>query len=998
MDREASKAQTLINSTNKTVPEQVQKTQEILCEQKDTFVSDMLTAGLLLVLWRDVSKTTPGGVYRQNLSSCEDIDKVFLELSDKLEATLGGGLNVLQAAMYDLGTGSPPFVPAQTVLKQHVSVKQTSTTECAQEVDVHQTAHVPPSMEVEQSASVSQESTSEHGTSQQASAGDASGEQTVGVNQQVVEDEQAHTSQSVDVDQSRGVHSTQAITVTQARQDHDQESVVKACMSEPYASMEGGRVFQQEEVQQEQQQHAGFSEGSDASTHTRSAEGDLSGFETEDNATHGENGVLHYASHCAPGSLEILYAGDPHMLALLQGNPHNAPVNVVNPHMQQEEEQQEEQQQEGQPQEGGSQQVKNRCQIKRRTRLPPQKVVPSEALPNVSSSDASAQTSGIPVDLANIVGNCAICLYPICDASYVMPCQHIVHLKCLEDLRASRHKNQCPICREACGRPSKLVASTQLDNLLQAIVQLQHGAASDVAEGEGEVQSDEMEGEVEALVEFLKEQDAELQDAEQWAAEQLAAEQRAVGDEDEGSNEAAQNEDEGEEEEEENATMDEGEEEGEEDAQIHRSRLIPRPRHIIHSDEENESDSAVGSGSSSPLPFSSGGHQSYSSDDAIMSGGQERVRCNFPGCDNGWDDTRECAMCGHPHHHFCANKPQWEEATVTPGGTRSKCAYCSGVVSRPLPAKRTPTPTKPSGKACKSCGNIPHTNELWYFSKCADCLEKGESGLPSSSSTPSQQQPQQQMSQQQAPHQAPQRAQQRAPQQAPQQVLQQTQQEVPQPVQHDEQHASQYEYAAGEIIMGPFDSTMPQYCQWCGVWMTQGTEIAKYMLPPPVDDEGWAHHGCHTTKDHHSPPSLGTPTKPSQSSQPSPAPASSWPSPASAQPAAESSPSQPHTSLRLGKKCRLCNKVPHDNQLHNPHARGLCNDCLEAREAALRKSEEEIAKFKAAQEAKAREQREQHEQQLQADFSKNDDIFAAVDWDALMANPKPPLRDNTGDG
>ena len=624
--------------------------------------------------------------------------------------------------------------------------------------------------------------------------------------------------------------------------------------------------------------------------------------------------------------------------------------------------------------------------------------MPSEALPNVSSSDASAQTSGIPVDLANIVGNCAICLYPICDASYVMPCQHIVHLQCLEDLRASRHKNQCPICREACGRPSKLVASTQLDNLLQAIVQLQHGAASDVAEGEGEVQSDEMEGEVEALVEFLKEQDAELQDAEQRAAEQRAAEQRAVGDEDEGSNEAAQNEDEGEEEEEEDATMDEGEEEGEEDAQIHRSRLIPRPRHIIHSDEENESDSAVGSGSSSPLSFSSGGHQSYSSDDAIMSGGQERVRCNFPGCDNGWDDTRECAMCGHPHHHFCANKPQWEEATVTPGGTRSKCAYCSGVVSRPLPAKRTPTPTKPSGKACKSCGNIPHTNELWYFSKCADCLEKGESGLPSSSSTPSQQQPQQQMSQQQAPHQAPQRAQQRAPQQAPQQVLQQTQQEVPQPVQHDEQHASQYEYAAGEIIMGPFDSTMPQYCQWCGVWMTQGTEIAKYMLPPPVDDEGWAHHGCHTTKDHHSPPSLGTPTKPSQSSQPSPAPASSWPSPASAQPAAESSPSQPHTSLRLGKKCRLCNKVPHDDQLHNPHARGLCNDCLEAREAALRKSEEEIAKFKAAQEAKAREQREQHEQQLQADFSKNDDIFAAVDWDALMVNPKPPLRDNTGDG
>ena len=489
MDREASKAQTLINSTNKTVPEQVQKTQEILCEQKDTFVSDMLTAGLLLVLWRDVSKTTPGGVYRQNLSSCEDIDKVFLELSDKLEATLGGGLNVLQAAMYDLGTGSPPFVPAQTVLKQHVSVKQTSTTECSQEVDVHQTAHVPPSMEVEQSASVSQESTSEHGTSQQASAGDASGEQTVGVNQQVVEDEQAHTSQSVDVDQSRGVHSTQAITVTQARQDHDQESVVNACMSEPYASMErgrvlpgfsqevdmhqtahvsvkqtsttecsqevdvhqtahvppsmeveqsasvsqestsehgtsqqasagdasgeqtvgvnqqvvedeqahtsqsvdvdqsrgvhstqaitvtqarqdhdqesvvnacmsepyasmeGGRVFQQEEVQQEQQQHAGFSEGSDASTHTRSAEGDLSGFETEDNATHGENGVLHYASHCAPGSLEILYAGDPHMLALLQGNPHNAPVNAVNPHMQQEEEQQEEQQQEEEQQE-----------------------------------------------------------------------------------------------------------------------------------------------------------------------------------------------------------------------------------------------------------------------------------------------------------------------------------------------------------------------------------------------------------------------------------------------------------------------------------------------------------------------------------------------------------------------------------------------------------------------------------------------------------------------
>jgi hypothetical protein len=39
------------------------------------------------------------------------------------------------------------------------------------------------------------------------------------------------------------------------------------------------------------------------------------------------------------------------------------------------------------------------------------------------------------------------------------------------------------------------------------------------------VQSDEMEGEVEALVEFLKEQDAELQDAERWAAEQRAAEQ-----------------------------------------------------------------------------------------------------------------------------------------------------------------------------------------------------------------------------------------------------------------------------------------------------------------------------------------------------------------------------------------------------------------------------------------------------------------------------------------
>ena len=264
--------------------------------------------------------------------------------------------------------------------------------------------------------------------------------------------------------------------------------------------------------------------------------------------------------------------------------------------------------------------------------------------------------------------------------------------------------------------------------------------------------------------------------------------------------------------------------------------------------------------------------------------------------------------------------------------------------------------------------------------------------------------------QQQAPQQAPQRAQQRvlqpAPQQAQQQVLQQTQQQVPQPVQHDEQHSSQCEYAAGEIISGPIDSTMPQFCQWCGVWMPQGTEIAKYMLPPPVDDEGWAHHGCHTTKDHHSPRrQQGTPRKPSQSSQPSPAPASSQPSPASAQPAAESSPSQPHTSLRLGKKCRLCNKVPHDDQLHNPHAKGLCNDCLEAREETLRKSAEECAKFKAAQEAKAaaqeakaREQREQHEQQLQADFSKNDAIFASVDWDALMADSKPPPRDNTGDG
>ena len=74
----------------------------------------------------------------------------------------------------------------------------------------------------------------------------------------------------------------------------------------------------------------------------------------------------------------------------------------------------------------------------------------------------------------------------------------------------------------------------------------------------------------------------------------------------------------------------------------------------------------------------------------------------------------------------------------------------------------------------------------------------------------------------------------------------------------------------------------------------------------------------------------------------------------------------------------------------------MCNDCLEAWEDALRKSEEEIAKFKAAQEAKAREQREHYEQQLQADFSKNDDIFAAVDWDALMPDPNPPPQDNTG--
>ena len=53
--REASKARLLIISTNKTLPEQVQQTQEILCGQKDTFVSDMLTVGLLPVLWRDVS-------------------------------------------------------------------------------------------------------------------------------------------------------------------------------------------------------------------------------------------------------------------------------------------------------------------------------------------------------------------------------------------------------------------------------------------------------------------------------------------------------------------------------------------------------------------------------------------------------------------------------------------------------------------------------------------------------------------------------------------------------------------------------------------------------------------------------------------------------------------------------------------------------------------------------------------------------------------------------
>ena len=168
--------------------------------------------------------------------------------------------------------------------------------------------------------------------------------------------------------------------------------------------------------------------------------------------------------------------------------------------------------------------------------------------------------------------------------------------------------------------------------------------------------------------------------------------------------------------------------------------------------------------------------------------------------------------------------------------------------------------------------------------------------------------------------------------------------------------------------------------------MIQGTEIAKYMLPPPVDGEGWAHHGCHTTKDHHSPPSLGTPTKPSQSSHPSSA---------SAQPAAESSPSQPHTSLQLGKRCKLCGRVPNDMQLHNPHAKGLCNDCLEEREVVVRKSEEEIAKFKAAQEAKAREQREQYEQQLQADFSVNDDLFAAVDWDAVMQDANPPPQDNT---
>ena len=191
--REQNFLQTLIISTDKTLPEQVQTTQDILCERKDAFVSDMMTAGLLLVLWRDVSKTTSGGVYRHHLCDCAAIDKVFQTLVDKLEVTLGGGLNMFQAAMYDLGTGSPPFVPAQTVLKQHLSVKQTSTTGCSQQVDVHQTAHVSPSMEVEQSASVSQEVTSEHGTSQQASAGDASGEQTVGVDQQVVEGEEAHT-------------------------------------------------------------------------------------------------------------------------------------------------------------------------------------------------------------------------------------------------------------------------------------------------------------------------------------------------------------------------------------------------------------------------------------------------------------------------------------------------------------------------------------------------------------------------------------------------------------------------------------------------------------------------------------------------------------------------------------------------------------------------------------------------------------------------------------
>ena len=82
-------------------------------------------------------------------------------------------------------------------------------------------------------------------------------------------------------------------------------------------------------------------------------------------------------------------------------------------------------------------------------------------------------------------------------------------------------------------------------------------------------------------------------------------------------------------------------------------------------------------------------------------------------------------------------------------------------------------------------------------------------------------------------------------------------------------------------------------------------------------------------------------------------------------------------------------------QLHNPHAKGLCNDCLEDREVVVRKSEEEIAKFKAAQEAKAREQREQCEQQLQADFSVNDDLFAAMDWDALMPDANPPPTDNT---